>query len=305
MRFKQFWELAEVYTAPLNLFLILLGASYAQFQFDTNLNGPFVIYLFIILLFHVAVNIFNNYMDYQNASDDHSYKVKTNIIGREGLSLKTVRNYFYFFMTLSTLFGLWLVTLTSIWVVIPGIIGFYIGLFYSTGPRPLNSLPIAETITSLASGYLVPLVALYVLLASTQEPFTLAVALRFLLVCLPLVFMMFNNLIANNTCDLEEDIVNGRRTLVYYLGKKRATVFLKANLLISFLCLPLVVFLGLAPWTVLLLGLSLPKLMRGLTPYMALQDKQKTFPIVLKTMSVVMIGYPTLYFLGTVLSYWF
>lgn len=298
MRFKQFWELAEVYTAPLNLFLILLGAAYAHFQYDVRLNIPFVIYTLTILMFHLAVNIFNNYMDYRNASDEHAYKEKTNIIGRDYLSLTVVRRYFIFFMLLSTLLGFILIQLTSFWLLFPGILGFYVGLFYSAGPRPLNSLPIAETVTALASGYFVPLVALYVLLDPSSIPFTASMAGQFLVVCLPLVMMMFNNLLANNTCDLAEDIVNNRKTLVYYIGKLRAVKLLKVNFIASFLLFPFLVLLGWIPWPVLGLGLLLPYAIRKLQPYFSSQNKKTTFPIVLKTMSIVMVGYPSLFLFG-------
>lgn len=302
MRLKQFWELTEVYTAPLNLFLILLGGAYAQFHFGVSWNLPFIIYTLTILAFHIAVNIFNNYMDYQNASDNHEYKQKTNIIGREKLSLKVVRCYFILFMALSSLLGFLLVSLTSSWLLFPGLLGFYIGLFYSTGPRPLNSLPIAEMVTALASGYLVPLVALFVLVFPSAELFTARMAFQFLLVCFPLVLMMFNNLLANNTCDLAEDIVNHRRTLVYYIGKERAVRWLKGGFILSFIFLPILVFFGLAPWPILLLSFLFPKLLRGLQAYLLVQDKQTTFPIVLTTMSVMMVGYPSLYFGGLVLT---
>lgn len=305
MTFKQFWELAEVYTAPLNLFLILLGAAFAQFQFALRLNMGLLLYVLTIIAFHLAVNIFNNYMDYQNASDAHDYKQTTNIIGRENLSLTLVRNYFWFFMLLSTLLGFALIYLTSWWLMIPGVVGFYIGLFYSYGPRPLNSFPIAETITSIASGFLVPLVAAYVVVYPSGESFSFSVGGKLFLVCLPPVLMMFNNLIANNTCDLAEDIVNKRKTLVFYIGKIWAVELLRVFIIASFLALPGLVVFKLAPWPVLLLLLVFPKTIRGLRPYFALQDKQTTFPLVLKNMSVVMVGYPLLYFVGMVLTNYF
>ncbi|HEM6087257.1 TPA: 1,4-dihydroxy-2-naphthoate prenyltransferase, partial [Streptococcus suis] len=39
---------------------------------------------------------------------------------------------------------------------------------------------------------------------------------------IPLVTLIANIMLANNTCDLEEDIRNHRYTLVYYIGKKNA-----------------------------------------------------------------------------------
>ena len=302
MTFKQFWELSELYTAPLNIFLIILGTSFVKWHLGIAWHYHILIYTVIILLFHVAVNIFNNYMDYKNASDAHDYKVASNIIGRDQLSLPLVWKYFVVFMSLATVLGLFLAWRTSWLILIPGTLGFYIGLSYSAGPWPLNSLPIAESVTSLASGYFVPLVSAFVMVFPSGQTFTWRTGGELLLVCIPTVLMMFNNLLANNTCDLEEDIVNGRRTLVFYLRQPRAVKLLQSFFLVTIISLPFLVWLQLAPWPVLLLVGLAPFLWRNMTPYFKQQDKRQTFPLVLKTMGAIMASYPVLYLLGVLFS---
>lgn len=158
--FKQFWELSEIYTAPLNLFIILLGVSLAHFWSVVSLSLPLFLFIGVLLSFHLAVNIFNHWMDFENASDEN-YKKYTNIIGRDGLSLPIVKKLFWFWFAFSLFLGSLLVFQTNLWIGILGLIGFYVGLFYSYGRRPLNSLPIAETLTSLASGFFISLLAYY------------------------------------------------------------------------------------------------------------------------------------------------
>ncbi|MFC0278061.1 UbiA family prenyltransferase [Enterococcus devriesei] len=297
LTFKQFWELSEIYTAPLNLFIILLGYGIAKFQFNSRPSPEFFLFILIIVMFHITVNVFNHYMDYQNASDEN-YKQQTNIIGRDHLDLRFVRNFYLANLVVSFLLGLLLVWRTN-WVIgILGVIGFYIGLFYSYGRRPLNSLPIAEALTGTASGFFITVVSYY--LAVYQHPVvTAAMVGKVFLISLPLVLMMFNNLLANNTCDLEEDIENHRKTLVYYLGKPLAVKVLLGVYVFSFIWLAVLVFAGLAPWTILFLLLLFPKNWQSLKKYRALQDKKTTFPIVLKAMSAIMVLYPLLYFVGT------
>ena len=53
MSFKQLWELGEVYTAPLNLFLVLVGMAFAKGEYGIFLNWRLVIYIATILLFHI------------------------------------------------------------------------------------------------------------------------------------------------------------------------------------------------------------------------------------------------------------
>ncbi|MGO2084094.1 MAG: hypothetical protein ACTH2W_09970 [Vagococcus sp.] len=112
---------------------------------------------------------------------------------------------------------------------------------------------------------------------------------------------MFSNLLANNTCDLEEDIKNQRKTLVYYLGKKRAVQLLVTLYLFNALLIVCLVILNLAPFTILCLLLIYPWGWKTLKIYQILQDKKLTFPLVLKVMSVTMVGYPLLFFIGSFL----
>jgi 1,4-dihydroxy-2-naphthoate octaprenyltransferase len=239
-------------------------------------------------------------MDYRNASDE-KYKQQTNIIGRDHLDLRFVRNFYLGNLLISFLLGLVLVWRTN-WVIgVLGIIGFYIGLFYSYGRRPLNSLPIAEALTGTASGFFITVVSYYLTVYQTHA-ITPAMIGNVFLISLPLVLMMFNNLLANNTCDLEEDIENHRKTLVYYLGKPAAVKVLLSVYVFSFLWLIVLVVAGLAPWTVLFLVFLFPKNWQNLKRYRALQDKRTTFPIVLKAMSALMVLYPVLYFIGSLFA---
>ncbi|MEG0749047.1 MAG: UbiA family prenyltransferase [Carnobacterium sp.] len=300
-KFKVLWELGEIYTSPLNLFLILLGVSFSTYHYNHTWNWRIILYVLTILFFHVAVNIFNNYMDYKNASDAHDYKVKSNIIGRENLNLATVKKAFLFFLALASFFGLLLVWSTNLVLLGLGVLGFYVGLFYSSGTKPLNSLPITETVTSLFSGFVIPLIGAYLCLYD-QVDFSFHTIKLVFFISLPMVVMMFNNLLANNTCDLEEDIVNGRKTLVYYLGKKKAVQLFKVVFVFNFLWLILLVCLKLAPFPILLLVLLFPKYWKSLSPYFEVQDKQKTFPVALKNMAAIMMLYPILYTIGVVFA---
>lgn len=300
LTFKQFWELSEIYTAPLNLFIILLGYAIAKFQLNSLPSPEFFLFVLIIGMFHITVNIFNHYMDYKNASDEN-YKKQTNIIGRDHLDLRFVRNFYLSNLIISFLLGLILVWRTN-WVIgVLGVIGFYIGLFYSYGRRPLNSLPIAEALTGTASGFFITVVSYYLAVYQTHV-ITLPMIGKVFLISLPLVLMMFNNLLANNTCDLEEDIENHRKTLVYYLGKPIAVKVLLTVYAFSFIWLFVLVITGLAPWTVLFLLFLFPKNWQSLKKYRAIQDKKTTFPIVLKAMSAIMVIYPVLYFIGSLFA---
>lgn len=302
MNGKIFWELSEVYTVPLNWFFIIQGIAFSiQNKLRINLKS-LLIYVVVLSLFHIATNIFNHYMDYKNATDGHGYKEETNVIGRENLSLTLVWRYFLFFLILSALIGLYLVYENGWRLLIFGLIGFSVGIFYSAGPKPINSMPIAESFSSLTMGFLIPLVTVY--LNQPSVPLFSEVYGRLFLVCLPLVICMFCCLLANNTCDLEEDILNHRKTLVYYIGKGRAVTLLKYSYLFVFIWIIGLSIAKLLPVWVLLIALVYPKGWKNLQKYFHLQDKQKTFPIVLKSFSTIVILYPLLNLIFVLLKAW-
>ena len=69
----------------------------------------------------------------------------------------------------------------------------------------------------------------------------------------------------------------------------------------NYLWLALLAITHLAPISVLILYLTLPIITKSLKKYATLQDKQTTFPLVLKSMSMMLVFYPILYFLGSFL----
>ncbi len=63
--------------------------------------------------------------------------------------------------------------------------------------------------------------------------------IEFIVICLvsiPMIVGIANIMLANNICDLEEDIANKRHTLPYYIGKKNAIIFV-SNINIYSLCM--------------------------------------------------------------------
>ena len=300
MSFKLLWELGEIYTAPLNFFLILLGMSYSSLMYNHFYDWRVLVFMLTLTFIHIAVNIFNNYMDYKNAKDVN-YKQHTNIIGRENLSLSTVSRLFFLFLILSFIFGAFLTYYSGIYILLLGTFGYYVGLGYSYGRRPINSLPIAEIVPASLSGYLIPAMSAY-LASYGHVRMTGAFFQETILAFLPMVICMFNNLLANNTCDLEEDIRNGRRTLVYYIGKKRSVQLLVGLTVLAFLLIVISVWLNLAPAIALLSLVLLPLILKMIAPYIKKQSKKETFPLVLKSMSLLMVLYPVFYFLGSLLA---
>ncbi|EOL47681.1 prenyltransferase [Enterococcus caccae] len=300
MTFKILWELGEIYTTPLDWFLVLLGMAYSGYAQGNFFNWRILIFLIVLFLYHITMNVFNNYMDYQNAKDDH-YKKQTSTVSKWNLSLKTVKRTFLFFLFISLFFGAILVFSTDGLVLILGLVGYYVGFGYSYGRRPINSLPIAETIPAVLSGFMIPIISAY-LANYGESSLTLHSLWGMLMAFMPMFFCMFNNLLANNTCDLEEDIKNGRKTLVYSIGKKNSVLLLILLTCLSYVSILVAVYLKQAPVLTLGMILLFPVTLKVLRPYFKQQIKKQTFPLVLKGMSLIMLGYPVVYFMGSFIN---
>lgn len=296
MRFKHLYELAELYTLPVNFFIYLIGFSFIHFKFNSHLSLPLIVGLITISLFHSLVNIHNNYMDYQNATDDN-YKTKTNVIGRENLQLHTIKWLMIILFLTYIACGVYLVSYGGWPLAIIGFLGTTIGFAYSSGPYPINSTIFAETITSISMGILIPLTAIYIGLTN-QVPFTFDIFFQSLMVCLPIGLISFSLLLANNTCDLKEDINNKSFTLVFYLGQKKAVHIFR----VIYFSLPVLIItlfiLKLIPPLTLLSLIIFPFTFPMIQNYLNQQSKNKTFPFALKGLSLIILSYSIAFFLG-------
>lgn len=131
-----FYELSEIYIAPLNLiwFLFASAIAYQDFHYLNIIN---ILLCFLdVFLFDLAVNIADDYFDYLHDKDPHFLTV-TNTIGRMKLSLPAVKKLMVIMYTVSAIPGLILVYRTNYIVLILGMIGYFFGIFYTAGPKPL------------------------------------------------------------------------------------------------------------------------------------------------------------------------
>ena len=90
MSLKVFLELVEFKAKTASVLPFLIGICYSWYQFQSIHLGFVLMFFIAMFLFNMAVDILDNYNDYHHATSVHDYKEKTNIIGRENLSLRLV-----------------------------------------------------------------------------------------------------------------------------------------------------------------------------------------------------------------------
>lgn len=300
MTWKFFAELVEMKAKTASIFPFILGMAYAWFHYQQIYLGNMFLFFIAMFLFNMAVDILDNYMDYHNATDVHDYKNETNIIGRENLSIPLVRNLMISMIVISAMIGIYLAAQTS-WVVLwLGLISYSVGIFYSAGPKPLSSLPVGELASGLAMGYIIPLICVYLNVYDIQG-FTWTFVGEVFIMSIPSVFAIANLMLANNTCDLEEDVLNERHTLVYYIGKKNAVKLFVFLAITPFVTASLSVFTGLVPWPVLGMWLIFPKIVKNTKKFTQKQKKLETFPLAIQNLALTALMYAFLFVIGAII----
>lgn len=297
MTLKVFLKLVEIQTKIASLFPFLLGILFAQFYFGTINIGNTLLFFLAMLLFDLTTTAINNLMDYQKAKDV-SYKENTNIIGQEKIAEKAVIQLILTMLAFASLLGLWLVFRTNILLLFLGGACFIVGIFYTFGPLPISRMPLGEALSGVVMGFGIFFIAVYVNVTPTTlidlsfhgttfllEGNVLTI-LKIFLVSLPTVFLIANIMLANNTCDLEQDISNHRFTLPFYIGKSNAVLLFNLLMYASYVIVILaVVFRLLHP---ILLGvlITLIPIRKNLQQFNQRQVKEETFSVAIKNISL-------------------
>lgn len=227
-----FLEFVELKTKVASVFPMLLGILWASYRYQAFDGLNTCLFVLAVLSFDMCTTAINNSMDYYKAKDE-DYRQKGNVIGKFSLDFQQMIGIVLALLGFSVLVSLVLVWRTS-WLLLPmGALCFLIGIFYTFGPIPLSRMPLGEVFSGVTMGFGIFFLAVFIqepglLLRSqwTDQWLTLQVSwvriLEIVFMSLPLVALIANIMLANNTCDLEEDIRNHRYTLVYYIGKEQA-----------------------------------------------------------------------------------
>ena len=250
-----------------------------------------------MLLFDMTTTAINNLMDYQKAKDQ-LYKKEVNIIGQENISEKTVILLIVVMLSMASLIGLWLVFQTTILLLFMGGACFIVGIFYTFGPVPISRMPLGEILSGLVMGFGIFFITVYVnvesgiLLNLTFQGTTFLLIgdyiaiIKIIFVSLPMVFLIANIMLANNICDLEQDINNHRFTLPFYIGKKYAIILFNLLMYVSYVVIVLAVVFKLMHPVLLLILLTLIPIKRNLQQFNQQQIKEKTFSVAIKNISI-------------------
>ncbi|MFL2128359.1 MAG: UbiA family prenyltransferase [Ruoffia tabacinasalis] len=255
---KMFLEFVEIRTKIASFFPMMVGFLWTGYYFKEFNWLNSVIFFLAATCFDMTVTAINNTLDYHKALDNN-YKEEQNVIGKYKLNYRTMVIIVFILLAISLILSLYLVWLTDPMLLLIGALLYFIGIIYTFGPLPISRTPYGEIFSSLTMGFGITFLAVfmtrYEVLLSSEWTWTNLVLnigwfdiLKIFWFSLPQILLIANIMLANNTRDLDTDIQNERRTLVYYIGRPNA---IRLYQLLSFL--PWIVWLtyiitGIFPW---------------------------------------------------------
>ena len=282
-----FLEFVEIKTKVASVFPMTLGLLWATYRYQTFNWLNTLLFVLAVLSFDMCTTAINNSMDYHKAKDE-AYRQESNVIGKFSLDFQQMIGIIFTLLIFSILISLLLVWRTS-WLLLPmGALCFLIGIFYTFGPIPLSRMPLGEVFSGVTMGFGIFFLAVFIqrpdLLLTSQVSgqwmtvqFSWTRILEIILMSIPLVTLIANIMLANNTCDLEEDIRNHRYTLVYYIGKKNALKLYFVLASLPWLLWLLYCLTGFLPFWALIGLLGLVPAYHSLERFLKKQVKRETF----------------------------
>ncbi|WP_338450331.1 1,4-dihydroxy-2-naphthoate polyprenyltransferase [Niallia oryzisoli] len=298
MSLRTFLKLIEIQTKVASLFPFLVGLLFVIYRFETIKPLNTIIFFSSMLIFDLTTTAINNYMDYKKATTDE-YRKRENIIGQANISEFLVRNTIITMLLTATALGIWLVFRTDLLVLFLGIICFIIGVFYTYGPVPISRMPLGEVFSGITMGFGILFLVVYVnaydqgianlFIDGQTLTFEADLALlgEIVWVSLPCIFTIANIMLANNICDLEDDIKNLRFTLPYYIGKKSAIVLYNVLYMATFVSILTAVLFDVLPTIMLISLLIIIPVSKHILIFNKKQIKSETFHLAIKNLVLV------------------
>lgn len=300
MSIRSFLNLVEIRTKAASVIPFTIGTLYAAFHFQQFEWQHFLLMFISMLSFDMATTVINNYIDFKRAvhTEGYGYTVHNAIVSH-GIKESTVRAILVILLVIAVGTGFLLFLETNLFVLLFGGLSFLVGILYSFGPIAISRMPLGEIFSGLFMGFGIIFLAAYIhvepeqLIALVYEHglvhihIDLRELILIFLVSIPAIMGIANIMLANNICDMEEDIVNKRYTLPIYIGKKNALRVFQWAYVVSYLDLIVLLYLGVNPILLLLPLLTIRPVRRHVKQFMAEQSKAKTFVLAVKNFTQI------------------
>ncbi len=242
----------------------------------------FIVMALAVLFVDMGTTGFNSYFDFINGTDKAQYNLERDkVLVHEGVSPTLALTISITLFGLAAILGLLLAYWTTFWLIPIGGVSMVVGYLYTGGPYPISRTPFGELFAGGFLGSLLFALSYYVQALSFKG--------GVIVVSLPLLLLIGEILMVNNSCDRVADKIAGRRTLAILLGEKKSITASRLILLATLLLQLLLPFLGLTP------RLTLPFTLGGALLALPIWRKMEKRGFSLATKGISMSGISKIY----------
>ena len=280
-KLKEFFMCTRPHSYPASIAPVLFGATYALGYESKFSILKFILFLLACLLIQAATNLFNEYYDYRHGLDKIDSEGISGSIVKGNLSPREVMIGALVLYVLAFILGLILTFMTSLYVLLVGLVCLLAGYFYTGGQSPIAYSPFGEVVSGFFMGTIIISLSFYF-----QTGYVNA---DIIVVSLPLFIMIGAILLANNIRDLDNDKESGRRTYAILVGRNNAIKTMAISFIVVYLLNVIFIVIKYASWWNLLVFVTIPlaiKIIKGfstnnhkktMAPFMVLTAKLTIF----------------------------
>jgi len=300
MTIRSFFKLVEIQTKIASVFPFLVGTLFAFYRYEAFKPINFLIMFISLISIDMATTAINNYVDFKKKKKKHGFNYEShNAIVRDKLKESTVIITIVILLTVAIVFGLFLFLKTNIIVLMLGAISFLAGVLYSYGPVSISRTPLGELFSGVFMGFIIVFIAIYIhiyddnilFLTYMDNILTLSIDIKellyIILISIPTIFTIANIMLANNTCDIEDDIENKRYTLPIYIGKSRALKLFKILYYLIYADVVLLLILRAEYISSFIILLTLIPVSKNIAQFFEKQTKKDTFIVAIKNFLLI------------------
>jgi len=235
---------------------VTMGSIVAWYDTDSFIWFRFWLAMLGAVLIHAGTNLANDYFDHLSGGDDANlnptpFSGGSRVIQQGLISSRKILSVSLFSFILGSTIGLYLNYLCGKNIIlILGIIGVFLGFFYSAKPLRIGYWSFGELAVGVGFGPLMVMGAYYV---QTQ-----VLPLKVFLVSIPIGILIALVVFINEFPDYAADKSVGKHTLVVMLGKKNAVILYQVLLAMVYLAVFALVIFKALPLISLVVFLSLP-----------------------------------------------
>ena len=265
-----YWRMTRPHTLTASFVPVVVGTAVVAPRVESIRLDLFVAMLIASMLIQIATNLFNEYYDYKRGLDtEESVGIGGSIV-RDGFKPGTILAFALILYGISALLGVYLCIETSWWLLVVGLISMFVGYIYTGGPLPIAYTPFGEVVAGFFMGYIIIAISAYLQIGYVP---TEAVAIS-----VPVAILIGSILLANNIRDLDNDKVNGRKTIACLVGHRRAVYVLIGFFAAAVLSLIVAVLAFEVSWFALLALLSIPLMIKAVRLFWEDLPPEKLMP---------------------------